>query len=322
MSHPIAIEVPPPPLERRRRGTKKFRWRISTLAAPIAAYLFLFFIVPFGVILWYSFGFKPSLYGTHDNSVLSFDRYAEVFGNADFFAIFGKTLWISIFGAAVTLLIAYPVAYWMAKILTPRSRNIVLVLVLIPYWTNFLIRTLGWQIALNQNGFISRILQDLGLLNGPLEFLYTNQAVQLGVVYNYLPLMILPIYVTLEQLDWRLLEANSDLGGNAISGFLRVTLPLSMPGIGAGLMLVFVPLMGDYITPEILGGTKGTMVGQLVASQFKTAQNWALGSAMAITLMLFILAVVVVSTWILRLGVRIAKRANRIVLPELVIEGK
>lgn len=323
MSHPVAIEVPPLP-RGRRGGRKPFRLRVSTLAAPLAAYLFLFFIVPFAVILWYSFGKKPEgLFGgvTPDTSVLSFDRYAEVLTNPDFFSVFTKTLWIAVLGSAITLLIAYPIAYWMAKVLSPRGRNVVLMLVLIPYWTNFLVRTLGWQIALNQDGFLSHLLQDVGLIKGPLEFLYTTQAVQLGVVYNYLPLMILPLYVTLEQLDWRLLEANSDLGGNALSGFAKITLPLSMPGIGAGLMLVFVPLMGDYITPSILGGAKGTMVGQLVAGPFTSTQNWALGSAMAIVLMLLILLVVIVCTWLLRLVSRIVKRANRIVLIEVGSEA-
>ncbi|HHW50979.1 MAG TPA: ABC transporter permease [Pseudoclavibacter sp.] len=323
MSHPVAIEVPPPPLTH-RRGRRKFRWSVSLAAAPLAAYLFLFFIVPFGVILWYSFGTKPEgLFGgvIPDTSRLSFDRYVEVLTNPDFFTVFTKTLWIAIIGSVLTLLIAYPIAYWMARVLSPRSRNIVLMLVLIPYWTNFLIRTLGWQIALNQDGFISHLLQSVGILHAPLEFLYTTQAVQLGVVYNYLPLMILPLYVTLEQMDWRLLEANSDLGGNAWSGFRKVTLPLSMPGIGAGLMLVFVPLMGDYITPSILGGAKGTMVGQLVAGPFTSTSNWALGSAMAVILMLMILFIVIACTWLLRLLSAVIKRANRIVVPALTSEG-
>jgi spermidine/putrescine transport system permease protein len=161
----------------------------------------------------------------------------------------------------------------------------------VPYWTNFLVRTLGWQITLSPSSFVADISRSLGW--GTPDLLYTAGAVQLGVVYNYLPLMILPLYVALERMDPRLLEASRDLGGNAFAGFRRITVPLAVPGIGAGLLLVFVPLMGDYVTPAVLGGAAGSMIGQQVAQQFTIAQNWALGSAMAIILMLAILAVVV-----------------------------
>ncbi len=187
------------------------------------------------------------------------------------------------------LLVAFPMAYWMAVELPARWRGLVVALVLVPYWTNFLVRTIGWQVSLSADGFVSRILQGAGVLSGPLDVLYTPAAVQLGVVYNYLPLMILPLYVTLERLDGALLEASSDLGASGWSTFWRVTVPLSAPGASAGALLCFVPLMGDYITPTVLGGASGSMVGQMVASQFREAQNWALGSAMAVLLMVAIL---------------------------------
>lgn len=315
MSHPVAIEIPPISQPRR-----KFQWKVSTMALPLAAYLVLFFVIPFAVILWYSFGQKPNLYVTHDNSVLSLDRYFEAL-SPSFLTIFAKTLRIALIGTVITLLIAYPIAYWMARKLSPRARNIVLVLVLIPYWTNFLVRTLGWQIALNPDGFISTLLQKAGVISQPLEFLNTVSAVQLGVVYNYLPLMILPIYVTLEQMDWRLLEANSDLGGSAAHGFFRITLPLSMGGVSAALLLVFVPLMGDYITPQVLGGAKGTMVGQMVANQFQSAQNWALGSAMAILLMLMILLVVVAVNLIGKAVTALLRRGGSLTSAVVAWEG-
>lgn len=277
---------------------RRFRWNVGVLAAPVSIWLLFFFVAPFAVILWYSFGDKPSLYITHDNSVLSFGRYAEAF-TPTFMTVFGRTLQISLVGTLICLVIAFPMAYWMAVKLPARFQGIAIALVLVPYWTNFLVRTIGWQIVLSPTSFVADISRGLGL--GTPQLLYTTGAVQLGVVYNYLPLMILPLYVTLERLDHRLLEASRDLGANAFDTFRRVTLPIAMPGIAAGLLLVFVPLMGDYITPSVLGGAAGSMIGQQVASQFNVAQNWALGSAMAIVLMLAILAVVLVFALLFRL---------------------
>ncbi len=270
---------------RRRRRT------IGLTVLPLIGYFALFFVVPFGVIFWYSLGEKPSLFEQHSNAHLSLDRYVESMSPA-FTGTFLKTVQISVVGTVLCLLIAYPMAYWMAFKLSARSRALAIALVLVPYWTNFLVRTLGWKIALSPDGFLSNALQAIHLLPGPLEILNTTGAVQLGVVYNYLPLMILPLYVSLDSMDRRLLEANADLGGTPWTGFWKVTVPLSKGGITSGLLLVFVPLMGDYITPAVLGGAKGSMVGQMVASQFQSAQNWALGSAMAIVLILAILACV------------------------------
>jgi spermidine/putrescine transport system permease protein len=160
----------------------------------------------------------------------------------------------------------------------------------VPYWTNFLVRTIGWQIILAPEGSFSELLNNLGILNGPMDILYTRSAVLIGVVYNYLPLMILPLFVAFDRVEPALREASKDLGANRWRTLTRVTLPLARPGIIAGSLLVFIPLMGDYITPTVLGGAKGMMVGQLVASQFQTGQNWALGLAMAVVLILIIIA--------------------------------
>ena len=220
-------------------------------------------------------------------------------------------------GTALSLGIAFPIAYWMAVVLPARWRGVVLALVLVPYWTNFLIRTLGWAVLLDGGGPVSSALQAVGVLHSPLQALNTVGAVQLGVVYNYLPLMILPIYVGLERLDPKLLEASRDLGAGTVSTFLRVTLPLSAPGVIAGLLLVFVPLMGDYITPSVLGGAKGSMVGQMVAGEFDTAQNWALGSAMAILLMVAIFGTAAVGGAVLKVASVVVGRVYR-VLPDRI----
>jgi spermidine/putrescine transport system permease protein len=283
-------------------------------ALPLSVWILLFFILPFGLVVWYSFGYKPGIYQTHANDILSLDRYGEAASPA-FFAIFVRTLKIAVTGTVLCLIIAFPMAYWMAVKLAPKWRGVVLALVLIPYWTNFLVRTIGWQISLSPTGFVSKLLQWANLTDGPLHVLYTSAAVQLGVVYNYLPLMILPLYVALERLDPKLLEASRDLGGTAWDTLCRITIPLSAPGVTAGMLLVFVPLMGDYITPTVLGGASGSMVGQMVAAQFQSAQNWALGAAMAVLLMLAIFGTSAVVGGVLKVFGRVVTAMTSLKLP-------
>ncbi len=278
--------------------------RKATLALPAWAWLVIFFVLPVATVVWYSFGYKPGIFGTHANDVLSLDRYAETL-SPTFFATFLNTLWVGVVGTTICLVIGLPMAYWMATKVSPTGRGIVLALVLIPFWTNFLVRTIGWQVIVSPQGWLSTGLQALG--GQPLEILYTRSAVLLGVVYNYLPLMILPLFVAFDRVGAPLREASKDLGAGRLRTLTRVTLPLAAPGIVVGVVLVYIPLMGDYITATVLGGAKGNMVGQLVASQFQTAQNWALGSAMAVTLILIILATVVVFGalfWLVSLAVR------------------
>ncbi|MGV8970304.1 MAG: ABC transporter permease [Microbacteriaceae bacterium] len=259
------------------------------LAVPAWVWLLVFFVAPVLQVLWFSFGYKPGMFGTHANDILSLDRYVEAV-NPTFASTFLNTLWVGVVGTALCFLIALPVAYWMAAKSKPSRRGLLIALVMVPYWTNFLVRTIGWQIILAPEGAFSGLLGNLGLIDGPLEILYTRTAVLIGVVYNYLPLMILPLFVAFDRVDPALREASKDLGANRWRTLTRVTLPLAQPGIIAGSLLVFIPLMGDYITPTVLGGANGTMVGQLVASQFQTGQNWALGSAMAVVLILVIIA--------------------------------
>ena len=264
-----------------------------TLAIPAWLFFLLFFAIPVLLIVWYSFGYKPDIFQVIATDQLSFDRYTESF-SATFRDVFSGTLRISIVGTILCLLIGFPFAYWLAVKVPSRWRGLLLGLTIVPFWTNFLVRTLGWLILLQPKGPLSGIMQDLHLIGGPLDVLDTREAVQLGVVYNYLPLMIFPLFVALDRLDPALREASKDLGANRWKTFRQVTLPLSMPGVVAGLLLVFIPLTGDYITAAVLGGAKGNMVGALVASQFNTAQNWALGSAMAVILIMMILASVAI----------------------------
>ena len=270
------------------------------LALPAWAWLVAFFVMPIATILYFSFGYKPDIFSTHSDDILSFDRYGEALSPV-FFSFFTNTLWVGVIGTLLCFVIGAPMAYWIAVKAPTRLRGILLAMVMIPFWTNFLVRTIGIQIIIAPQGLLSGALQGVGVLDGPLELLYTRAAVLIGVVYNYLPLMVLPLFVAFDRIGPSVREASQDLGAGRMATFLRVSVPLAKPGIIAGLLLVFIPLMGDYITATVLGGANGSMVGQLVASQFLASQNWALGSAMAVTLILVIIASAAVGALIIYL---------------------
>lgn len=273
----------------------KLRLPRFILAVPSMVWYAGFFVVPLLVIVLYSFGYKPAADAASSIGLdrLSFDNYSSTFSDT-FNRTFIATIRIAVTGTLLCLLVGFPLAYFLATRTSPRYRGVLLGLVIVPFWTSFLLRTFAWRILLAANGPASTFLQSIGFLDEPLRVLDTRGAVQLGVLYNYLPLMIFPLFVALDRLDPALREASKDLGANRIATFFQVTLPLVMPGVAAGLLLVFIPLAGEYVTPAILGGAKGLMAGGLVASQFLAALNWALGSAMAVVLILLILAVIAV----------------------------
>lgn len=271
-------------VQRRRLAPSK-----AFLVFPAWAWLLFVFVLPVALVVYYSFGYKPDLFSTYATDELSLDRYREAMSET-FLATFRHTLQIGVVGTFLALVVALPFAYWIGRVVSARRRPLLLALVLVPFWTNFLVRTVGWQIVLSPKGWLSDLLIGIGLRDDAIQLLYTREAVQIGVIYNYLPLMILPLYVALERIDPSLIEASKDLGASRTKTFLAVTLPQAMPGVAAALLLTFIPLMGDYITAALLGGAEGTMVGQQVAVQFQQGQNWALGSAMAVLLMVLILA--------------------------------
>jgi spermidine/putrescine transport system permease protein len=272
-----------PPKKRRARVPK------FALALPSWLWYVAFFAVPLLLIVIDSFGTKvQGSAGKVDLDQLTLERYREAFDET-FFTVMKQTLRTSIIGTLLCLLIGFPVAYFIAVKVPQRWRAVLLALVIIPFWTNFLIRTIAWRIVLSPRGFFSNWFQDIGLRDTAIQVLNTRFAVQLGVVYNYLPLMIFPLFVALDRLDPALREASKDLGANRVHTFFQVTLPLASPGIVAGLLLVFIPLSGDYITAAVLGGAQGNMAGALVAAQFLQAQNRALGSAVAVVLVASIL---------------------------------
>ena len=193
--------------------------------------------------------------------------------------VFLRTLGLAVFGTAATLLVGFPFAYYLARY--ARRKTLLLLLVIVPFWTSFLIRTYSWLIILSPDFFVFRALRALGITSDDFSLLYTREAIYIGVVYNYLPLMVLPLYAALERMDWSLVEAAEDLGDPPWRAFRRITLPLVLPGIVAGCLLVFIPLTGEYIIPVILGGDLTVFAGNLIAQQFLTARDWPFGAAIA-----------------------------------------
>jgi spermidine/putrescine transport system permease protein len=179
--------------------------------------------------------------------------------------------------------LAFPAALFISR--APRHKNLYLQLVMLPFWTSFLVRTYAWMFLLRDTGLINTLLERTGLIHGPLPLLYNDGAVILGLVYGYLPFMVLPLYATLERLDRNLLEASADLGARPWATLAHVTVPLCAPGIRAGAILVFIPCLGAYLTPDLLGGGKSVMIGNLIQNQFTTARDWPFGSAVSLALM-------------------------------------
>ncbi len=268
------------------------------LAVPSMIWYAFLFVVPVGLVIVNSFGSKiAGVPGKVDLNSPGLDRYREVV-DGSFTTVLKQTMQTSIIGTALCLLISLPIAYYLAFKVGPRAKTVVLALLMVPFFTNYLLRTLAWKIVLQPKGFVSNFLQDThwftfgqALRDGPIQVLDTRAAVQLAIVYNYLPLMIFPLWVALDRVELHLREASKDLGANRIRTLLQVTLPLAMPGIFAGLILVFVPLSGDYVTAALLGGTKGNMIGAQVAEQYFKAQDAASGSAIAVSLIISILVV-------------------------------
>jgi spermidine/putrescine transport system permease protein len=202
------------------------------------------------------------------------------------------------------------VAYFLVFKVSEKWKAIMLAMIVVPSFTSFLIRTLAWRIPLAANGELSKWLQDVGLLGGPINILDTRTAVQLAIIYNYLGFMILPLFVALDRIDHHMREASKDLGANRARTFLQVTLPLAGPGIAAGVMLTFIPMCGDFVTATLLGGTSGNMIGAMIDSQFHVAQNWPLGSAMAVMMIGAVLLVLAIGGVVV-LGVQYLLRRRR-----------
>ncbi len=255
------------------------------LSLPAYAYLALFFAIPFGIVIVYSVATRNRIGGT-DLAGWNLDSYRRL-GEPIVRDILFRSVWIALLTTVICLLVAYPFSYFLST-RSPTVRNLMLVFVMIPFWTNFLVRNYAWRVILGTDGPLSTVSQALGL--GPQEILFTHSAVIIGLVYGYLPFMILPLYAAIERIDPSLLEASRDLYASGTQSFREVLLPLSMPGVVAGSILVFVPSLGAYVTPQILGGGKSTMLGSYIVVQFLTARNWPLGASLSFVLMTVMLA--------------------------------
>ena len=277
-------------------------WRHFIVAIPYI-WLLLFFLAPFIIVFKISLAdpiiaqppFTP-FFTQGENSGFSiyttFDNCLDWFQDSLYFVTYLNSVKLAFIATVFALLIGYPIAYGIARSPQP-TRNILLLLVVIPFWISFLLRVYSWMGILKTNGLINGFLLWLGLIDQPLELLYTDTAVYIGMVYSYLPYMILPLYANLVKLDIRLLEAASDLGAKRWQGFLDVTLPLSIPGIIAGCLLVFIPAIGEYVIPALLGGADTLMIGRVLFDEFFLNRDWPVASAVAIVLLLLLVLPIV-----------------------------
>ena len=222
----------------------------------------------------------------------TFKNYGDFFEKKIYYLILYRSIRISAFVMIATVLLAYPLAYFIA-FHVKKNKMIWIILVTIPFWTSYLLRIFAWKVILGYNGVINSGLMSLGIISEPLEFLLYNPfAVVITLAHAWAAVAILPIYVSLEKIDRSLIEASRDLGESALATFIRVTLPLSLPGVIAASLLVFIPTVGDYVTPALVGGTRGIMIGNIIQSMFGKALNWPLGAALSIISMLVVTAVV------------------------------
>lgn len=258
--------------------------RTALFLMPAAAWFLAMLVLPLVVVLIFSFGERGAAGGYA--AALTLANFANLGAR---WTAFQNTLVLAPVGTVLCLLIAYPLAYYLAILSNPRWRTLLLILVIVPFWTSILIRSYAWIFLLGGQG-LPKLLDLIGLGNPRL--INTPFAVLTGIVYGYLPLMVFPIYVSLERLDKRLLEASSDLGAPPWRSFLQVTLPLSMPGVATGCMLVFILLMGEFLIPAMLGGGKVFFVGNALVDLFLQSRNWPFGSAVAVALVVIMLVTV------------------------------
>ena len=263
--------------------------RFSQLAVPYIAWAVMMLILPMGLIALYSVT-------EQGNSIISFtftlEHYAKFFTDPDFLIVLWRSLLIALKTTVICLLLGYPIAYFISRS-SEKIQNLLVLVITIPMWINMLVRTYAWIGLLSEGGLIQRLLSLIGLGGG--ELLYTEGAVLLGMVYNFLPFMVLQINTSLCKMDQSLLEASSDLGANPRQTFVRVTLPMSLPGVINGITLVFLPAVSSFFIPKLLGGGQYFLIGNLIENQFITVGEWNFGSAismiMAVIMMLLMMAV-------------------------------
>jgi spermidine/putrescine transport system permease protein len=265
---------------------------LAILLTPGVFWLAFFFVIPLIIVLVVSFS-KRSLLGVVDYS-FNLTNYARVFDpSAPYFSIFLRSLGLALVNTVLCLLIGYPFAFYIAR-QPPQRQKFFIFLVMVPFWTNFLIRTYALMFIIRDTGLINNWLISLGLIQEPLQILFTPTAVRLGMLYGYLPFAVLPLYASIEQLDFNYVQAAQDLGANSLRVFLRIILPLTMPGVVAAAIITFIPALGDFITPDLMGGGNTFLIGNVLQQQFLTVRDWPFGSALGIVLMTLVLAATLV----------------------------
>lgn len=286
-----------------RRGDTR---RLALLLAPTTLFLGIFFLGPLAIMIIYSF-LEPGLYGGVEWNFYHWS-YGRILGWADgeweefdpvYVEIFLRSVRLAFTNVVITLLLCYPAALWVSG-LPDRWRTFVVFIITLPFFVSLVVRLFCWVLILRPSGFLSSALIGLGLISEPIDIIFTETAVLIGMAYVLLPFMFLPIYASIEKLDRSLLQASSDLGARPYQTFFRVTLPLTLPGIAAGAVLVFIPSLGNFIVPDLLGGAKVVMIGNLVEQQFLSARNWPFGSALSVMIMLVMFSLIII--YIRRLG--------------------
>lgn len=274
--------------------TRRLRSAATTLLllSPGLGWLLLFVLVPLGFTVALSF-WKSTIFGTTPD--FQFGNYEQIFTTPLYRELLGRTLWIALATTLISLIVSYPIAYFLS--IQPGTRKAVLALLLfLPFWTSYVVRTFVWLPILGTTGAINQALMWLGVIDEPIKWLLYNQGtVYLGLVYVYTLFMTLPIYLSIEKIDPRLIEAAADLGARPVWIFLRIILPLSWPGILSGCIMVFLLSMAAYVTPQLLGGPSGIMFSNMIASQFLANNNWALGAALSVTLSVVVLLLLAVA---------------------------
>lgn len=278
-------------LRQRRRA------QISLLLGPVSIFLAVFFLCPLAIMVVYSM-LAPGLYG---GVVWEFypHSYGRILGFADpefeifdpvYLSIFMRSLRIALITVLITLFVCYPAAFQVSR-LAPRWKNFALFLITLPFFASLIVRLFIWVLILKKTGFANTALQSLGLISEPLDLIYTDGAIILGMVYIFIPFMFLPVYASVEKLDWSLVRASQDLGANSFQTFRRVILPLTLPGVIGGSIIVFIPALGNFVVPAVLGGAKVMMLGNLIEQQFLAARNWPFGAALSMLVMAAVLVI-------------------------------
>ncbi|OJU18551.1 MAG: spermidine/putrescine ABC transporter permease [Clostridiales bacterium 43-6] len=260
--------------------------------SPVSIWLLILIAIPLVYVLVISFASRSPSGGIE--FAFTLENYGKL-ASADYLKIYGQSILIAFFTTVISIFISYPFAYHMANS-SKTKRTILMLLVIVPFWTNSLIRLYGWKTILGTEGVLNNLLMDAHIIKEPLNMLFTTPAVVLGMCYTLLPFMILPLYASIEKLDRALLEAASDLGAKRIHSFFHVTLPLTSPGIFAGSIMVFIPALGYFFVSDLLGGGNTMLIGNLIKNQFNTSQNWPLGAALSIVLIIVTLILVKIYT--------------------------